>query len=154
MSQLWRYSTADEAQLFLTKLTSPQGEEATRDFLQSRFSESFPNNRLEEIAAETLKMPRRAAAQLAWSVMSGDCRDILPTIKVPTLCIGGLQSHIPVECMSWAASEIPDAELTLVPGRHYMFLEQPEPFNLALSDFFESTTPLARAARKFAHGQL
>ena len=136
-------ATEGEAQSLLTKRASPQGEEATRDFVQSRDSESFPNNRMEEIVAETLKIPRRAAAQSAWSVMSGDYRDILPTIKVPTLWIGGLQSHIPLECMSWAASEIPDAELTLVPGRHHMFMEQPEPFNLALSDFFLSRRPLA-----------
>lgn len=101
---------------------------------------------VEEILKDSLQLPRKHAAQLLWSSMTGDYRSIIFTITVPTLCIGGLQSHIPLECMSWIASEIANAELTLVPGKHYMFIEDPQSFNLAISDFFESSAVSARAA--------
>ena len=71
--------------------------------------------------------------------MTGDFRDILSTITVPTLCIGGTQSSLPLECVSWLGSQIPVAEVTLIPGGHFLFIEQPESFNLAVSDFLEST---------------
>jgi non-heme chloroperoxidase len=134
-------STVEEVQNFLAMLTGPQGEEATRDFLQNMFSASLPNDKFEETLADSLKLPRPAAAQMLWSVVSGDFRDILSTITVPTLCIGGTTSHLPLECVSWLGSEIPGAEVTLIPGNHSMFLEEPESFNLAVSDFLESTAP-------------
>jgi pimeloyl-ACP methyl ester carboxylesterase len=74
-------------------------------------------------------MPRSAAAQLLWSVQSGDFRDILPTIKIPTLCIGGSQSHLPPECMEWASQQMPKGSFQLLEGSHFMFLEHPEEFN-------------------------
>jgi hypothetical protein len=102
------------------------------------FSESLPDDKFEEIMVDCLKLPRPAAAQILWSVMSGDFRDILSTITVPTLCIGGIQSNLPLECVSWLGSQIPGAEVTLIPGGHFIFMEEPESFNLAVSDFLES----------------
>jgi non-heme chloroperoxidase len=133
-------SSFEEAQSLLAKLTGPKGEDATRVFLRGKFSESLPDDKFEEILADCLKLPRPAAAQLLWSVMTGDFRDILSTITVPTLCIGGTQSFLPLECVSWLGSQIPVAEVTLIPGGHFLFIEQPESFNLAVSDFLEPIT--------------
>jgi pimeloyl-ACP methyl ester carboxylesterase len=87
------------------------------------------------LVEETLLMPRSAAAQLLWSVQSGDFRDILPTIKIPTLCIGGSQSHLPPECMEWASQQMPKGSFLLLEGSHFMFLEHPEEFNQVAGDF-------------------
>jgi non-heme chloroperoxidase len=138
--------TFEEAQSLLAKLTGPEGDDATRVFLRGMFSESLPDDKFEEILADCLKLPRPAAAQLLWSVMTGDFRDILSTITVPTLCIGGTQSYLPLECVSWLGSQIPVAEVTLIPGGHFLFIEQPESFNLAVSDFLESTAKASSPA--------
>jgi non-heme chloroperoxidase len=139
-------STFEEAQSLLAELTGPEGEDATRVFLRGIFSESLPDDKFEEILADCLRLPRPAAAQLLWSIMTGDFRDILSTITVPTLCIGGTQSYLPLECVSWLGSQIPGAEVTLIPGGHFLSIEQPESFNLAVSDFLESTVKTSNPA--------
>jgi non-heme chloroperoxidase len=141
-------STFEEAQSILAELTGPEGDNATRVFLRGMFSDSLPDAKFEEILADCLKLPRPAAAQILWSVMTGDFRDLLSTIKVPTLCIGGTQSYLPLECVSWLGSQIPVAEVTLIPGGHSLFIEEPESFNLAVSDFLESTAKPSNPAHK------
>lgn len=69
-----------------------------------------------------------------------DSTPMLSQISVPTLVITGAEDEmIPVEDSRRIASGIPGAQLVIVPGAgHLANLEQPEPFNKALTAFLKT----------------
>ena len=134
-------ATTEEVASLLAKLSGPDANAERGTFLRAVFSDEFPEEQFEEVMADSLMFPHSAAVQMAWSVISGDFRDILPNIAVPTLCVGAEQSIYPAECMSWSASQMPNARTVIFPGSsHLMFLEEPESFNKVMDDFLCSLT--------------
>ncbi len=85
----------------------------------------------------SLKMPRKAAAELMLSVKQADFRDLLPLIRRPTLCIGGKESQLGPEIMPWIASCIPGATVAMIQARHFVHLENPAEFNTAVREFLK-----------------
>lgn len=69
-----------------------------------------------------------------------DSTDLLPTIDVPTLLIGGSDDEItPPSDLEFLASAIPDSRLKVIDGAgHLTNLETPAEFNLALVHFLEA----------------
>lgn len=118
-------------------VAGPESEQVLRDFLSQEFSPGFPESELEDVIQGSLKMPRGAAAELMLSVMQADFRDLLPRIRRPALCIGGNRSHLDPRAMPWIASRIPGARLSMIDARHFVHLENPEAFNLAVRGFLE-----------------
>ena len=118
-------------------ITGPEGERVLRNFLSREFSPEFPESEVERVIAGSLKMPRSAAAELMLSVIQADFRDLLPRIRRPTLCIGGKHSHLGPEVMPWIASRIPNARLVMIEARHFVHLENPDAFNVAVRRFLE-----------------
>jgi class 3 adenylate cyclase len=52
-----------------------------------------------------------------------DVRDVLPTIRVPTLVAHRVEDHIPIEGARWMADQIPGARFAELPGGpHFPFL--------------------------------
>jgi hypothetical protein len=103
-------STASEAKCGMEQMRGEQGEALTRAIMKDMRSKGLLTSERQKtmLVEETPLMPRSAAAQLLRSVPSGDFRDILVlTIKIPTLCIGGSQSHLPPKCMEWASQQMP-----------------------------------------------
>ena len=49
-----------------------------------------------------------------------DVRDLLPSVRVPTLVLHRAEEFVPVECAHYMAENIPDAQLTVLPGRDHL----------------------------------
>jgi len=113
------------------------GEAKSREFLRNMFTEMLSDEDFEVVFAEHMKFPRPLAAEMLWNVMTSDFRDFLPSIAVPTLCIGALHSTVPHECMSWMAEYLPNAEHEILEGSHFPFFEEPEAFNVVVDDFLK-----------------
>ncbi|WP_455387868.1 alpha/beta fold hydrolase [Petrachloros mirabilis] len=127
----------DRALSLAASVAGPDGEQVMRDFLTREFSADFPKRDVARVIEGSLKMTRKAAAELMVSVMQADYRDVLPLIRRPTLCIGGTESHLGPEVMPWIASRIPGAKVAMIRGRHFVHLENPVEFNAAVRDFLE-----------------
>jgi non-heme chloroperoxidase len=127
----------DEALAMAAAIAGPDGKQTLRNFLANEFSPGFPTADIARIIADSLKMPRSAAAELMLSVMQADYRDVLPLIRRPTLCLGGMESHLGPEVMPWIASQIPGAKLVMIRARHFVHLENPVEFNTAVRVFLE-----------------
>jgi pimeloyl-ACP methyl ester carboxylesterase len=69
-----------------------------------------------------------------------DSTPMLAQISVPTLVITGAEDEmIPVDESRRMARDIKGAKLVIVPGAgHLANIEQPEPFNAALSEFLNT----------------
>lgn len=104
-----------------------------------------------------LKVPRDAASSLLFDVLSshlsdkvsmhfrgvsGDFRDVLPRIRLPTLCIGAPGSHL--QCMPWIAEQMGAALALGFQGKHFMLVEEPEPWLFKAS----LTTEMRRSGPK------
>lgn len=127
----------EEALAMAATLSGPDGEQMLRNFLAGEFSPEFARVDIERVIEGSLKMPRGAAADLMLSVMQADFRDLLPLIRQPTLCIGGKDSHLGPKVMPWIASRIPGAKVIMLDTRHFVHLENPIGFNVAVRSFLE-----------------
>jgi len=127
----------DQALSLAAAVAGPDGEQVLRDFLTKEFGADFPKRDVAHVIEGSLKMPRKASAELMVSVMEADFRDVLPLITRPTLCIGGRESHLGPEVMPWIASRIPGAKVAMIRGRHFVHLENPVEFNATVRDFLE-----------------
>lgn len=131
----------DEALKLASRIAGPDGEQELTEFLSRSFGANFPQDRLDVVIRNSLKMPREHAAQLLSSVMPADYRDILSRIHSPTLCIGGTRSHLGATVMPWIASCIACAKVVMIDAKHFVHLEQPEAFNAAVREFLERVVP-------------
>ncbi len=127
-------------------LAAPGGSDMMRAFLEGMFTPKCPSGDRAGIIETSLNVPRETAIRFLLDVTFSDYRDLLPRIKVPTLCIGGQASHLGSDVMSYIADQIPGAKLEMMAvgdgGSHFMFIENPPVFNRLLSAFFRSR-PLA-----------
>lgn len=80
---------------------------------------------------------------MARAVFDADQRDVLPTIRVPTLLVWGeLDQRSPLSVARQFHEAIPDARLEVLPGAgHLCNFDQPEDFNAAVRDFCLAQTP-------------
>ncbi len=113
--------------------------EGTADLLAGMFTEGMPRDELLWVAGENLKLPRQHAADLLFHHAIIDWRYLIPTIRLPTLVIGGEASLFPPHTQHWIANQIPGAECVIFAadegGSHFMFLENPTKFNAAVDAF-------------------
>jgi pimeloyl-ACP methyl ester carboxylesterase/class 3 adenylate cyclase len=59
--------------------------------------------------------------------MEVDIREVLPSIRVPTLVIHSAEDVIPVQGARWLAEQIPDAQFVEVPGDdHWPWITEPD----------------------------
>ena len=123
-------------------LAGEAGEATTDALLATMISAGAPEAFKAQVRAANLKMPRKLSAQLVLDHVFNDWRDVLPRIALPTLCVGAEGSNVPPDCMRWAASVIPGAEVEIFPadegGSHFMFMENPERFNRRLRAFLDA----------------
>lgn len=131
-------ATGDEVIEIADSLAGPDGESLMNRFIVQMFDPDFNAEALQQILNRSLKVPRYAAAQLVLSVMQSDFRDIIPLIKLPTLCIGGNHSHLGTQVMPWIAAQIPNAKIAMLDTHHFVHLESPDSFNRIVSTFIDS----------------
>jgi pimeloyl-ACP methyl ester carboxylesterase/class 3 adenylate cyclase len=60
------------------------------------------------------------ARTLIEMVVEIDVRDLLPSVRVPTLVLHREEEHIPVECARYMAEHIPGARLIVLPGMDHI----------------------------------
>ena len=134
----------DEALTMAAAIAGPDGEQKLRTFLSNMLSPGFPAVDRARVIEDSLKMPRSAAAKLMLSVMQADYRDLLSLIRRPTLCIGGMESHLGSEVMPWIASRILGAKVVMISARHFVHLENPVEFNAVVRVFLEEINSAPR----------
>lgn len=65
-----------------------------------------------------------------------DVRDLLPSVRVPTLVLHREEEHIPVECARYLAGHIPGARLVVLPGMdHIPFYGDAEGYAEEIEEF-------------------
>jgi len=113
--------------------------EATADLIAGMFTSGVTREDQLWIAGENLKLPRAHAASLIYHHCLIDWRDVIPTIRLPTLVVGGHASIFPAHTQEWLAEQIPGAECVIFDadegGSHFMFYENPEKFNAVVEAF-------------------
>ncbi|WP_421693608.1 alpha/beta fold hydrolase [Aestuariivirga sp.] len=116
--------------------------EGTKEILRGMFTAGLPEEDLDWIASENLKMPRAAAADLLFDHCLNDWRDVIANTRLPALVIGGRRSIFSAESQEWIASVNPNARASIFEehegGSHFMFFENPRRFNAEVSAFLST----------------
>ena len=127
----------EEAFAMASEIEGSEGARILGEFIRSEFADDFPADQVDAVVAGSLRVPRRFAAALMRDIMLADYRDVLPEIRVPTLCLGGIDSHVGEKAMGWIASQIPKSNFKMIPARHFLHLENPNDFNSAVMEFLD-----------------
>jgi pimeloyl-ACP methyl ester carboxylesterase/class 3 adenylate cyclase len=77
-------------------------------------------DRLARASFERSAASPHMARTLMDSVVQNEVRDLLPSIRVPTLVLHREEEFIPVECARHLAEHIPGAELVVLPGMDHI----------------------------------
>lgn len=99
----------------------------------------MPHERMVPYLQHLARLELKSYFALARDLETHDASDVLPTIRVPVLVVGGERDlFTPVRCSKEMAQLIPGAELFVIPaGSHAAIVEQPELYCLRLEKFFE-----------------
>lgn len=112
---------------------------ANKEILRGMFTDRIPEDDLLWVSKENLALPRPHAATLLHDHCLNDWRDVIRTIRKPTLVVGGEKSFFSTASQRWIAAQIPGAEVSIFPGdeggSHFMFFENPTRFNAEVSAF-------------------
>jgi pimeloyl-ACP methyl ester carboxylesterase len=124
---------------FYLDVLAAESAEATAPLIARLFSPTLPKEDLLYHAREIVKLPRRHAADLLYNHCSLDWRDVIKTVRLPTLVVGGTASIFSAESQEWIAAQIPGAEVEIFEaedgGSHFMCYENPTRFNALVERF-------------------
>jgi pimeloyl-ACP methyl ester carboxylesterase len=118
-----------------------------RDWLPTVLTEAAPPDLVDEVRA--ILADYHPVAQRALLLYSGfaeqDLRDVLPTIKVPTLLLyGDKDVRSPLSVAQEMHASIPGSKLVIIPGApHLSDMETPDCFNAEVRSFLHSVGPSA-----------
>lgn len=116
-------------------------QEDRLEFLRGLVPQMFHHEqRADEITwmvSECAQLPTGATAAILFDQSVQDYRDVLPTIKVPTLiCWGQHDALLPVSGASHLHEHIPDSRLVIFQDSgHCPFIEESERFNQTVGEF-------------------
>lgn len=120
-------------------LSGPDGVPTTHGFIGGMLTSAISAEDKAWIIAKNLEMPRDHAADLLYNHCHQDWRDIIRSINLPTLVIGGRVSLIHWKSQEWVANQIKGAKLEIFEenegGQHFMFIEGAPKFNKIVADF-------------------
>lgn len=123
-------------------LRGAEGREYAAGFLRSLFSPSLSAEDFVWLKQQWSKMNLSHAATLLINHAAEDWRDVIPTITVPTLVVGGELSVFGINSARWIASHIPDSKLEIFKedesGSHFMFWENDAKFNEIVEKFLSN----------------
>ena len=116
-----------------------ESSSANETLLNSMFTEKVSKEDRNWIARENYKMPRKYARDLLINHAMNDWRDIIRTINLPSLLIGGEVSIFPYQAIEWNSKQIEGSIFKLFSkeerGSHFMFFENPKRFNEIVRNF-------------------
>ncbi|WP_280421061.1 alpha/beta fold hydrolase [Nocardia carnea] len=108
-----------------------------KPFIAACFADTPPDEVIDAVYAETMKMPTAAACAIWYDMAFADFRQTLPEVTVPALLIYGARSKIfPGPLDEWLATRLPTAEVARFEhSGHAPFSEEPDRFNEVLTGF-------------------
>ena len=129
----------------LTDSTAPPAALVTR-FVPGALSDSASPEVREQFAAIVREFHAVGFRLMSLSSAEMDTRDLLPTIRVPTLVLWGQDDRrSPLNIANQLHTAIPDAELAIIPrAGHLSNMEQPETFNRHVRRFCAKHDAAAR----------
>jgi class 3 adenylate cyclase len=97
-------------------------------------------------------MASPAMAKAAFeAVLETDIRDVLPTIRVPTLVLHRIGDAVPIEGARYLAKTVPSARLIELPGSdHYWWVGEATPIADAIEEFVTGEKPERESDRMLA----
>jgi len=139
------YSVANNPALedmldMFSRLKDPVSPDFVRDFQKSTIAQPLPQEFLETIMQESLKIPARTWKAVFKGILMDDITGELGTIKAPTLLIWGERDELtPRSEQEALLKAIPDARLLVYEGHgHSPHWEAPERFASDLTTFIET----------------
>ena len=124
---------------FYLDVLAAESAEATAPVIARLFSPTLPNDKLLWFANEIVKLPRRHAADLLYNHCTLDWRDVIKTIRLPSLVVGAEASIFSADSQRWIAAQIPGAAVEIFAanegGSHFMCYENPAKFNALVEAF-------------------
>ena len=126
--------TEEEFEQWLSGVVAVWGEEV------AIFPEEHPPEEVVRWEAKNARFAATPGSMTAFSRMwfDTDVRDILSTIRVPTLVLQTGSSWAGPKPAAYVAERIPGARITRIPGRDPMAVEDPESFVSAIESFIAS----------------
>jgi non-heme chloroperoxidase len=125
--------TAPQARKFLLGFQDDRAK-ATEQFIRSMFKAVPQESLLKELIKSSLKTPMDAAASLYFDLFSGDRRQALLHVAVPSLFVTTPENRAVGEYLK---NNTPRSDLKIIEGAGTaMFLEKPQAFNQILETFF------------------
>jgi len=130
-------TTGDALMELVSAVANEELPDPRKEFLSTMFTDKYPPEAKAAALNAACEVPRTAGALLVLNTMTADFRDVLPRIRVPTLCIGGDESYLK-DCMPWMAGQIPNSKLLMVEGgSHFMLVEDPKLFAQNVLSFIQ-----------------
>ncbi len=112
-------------------------EQVVKMWIPTLFVKSVSTKVIEETATIMSEFHPAGMRTMLLAFAEADLRDMLPTIKVPTLLLyGGADQRSPLDVAENLHTKIPTSRLAIVPGvGHEISLEAPEIFNAEVRSF-------------------
>jgi pimeloyl-ACP methyl ester carboxylesterase len=112
-------------------------EAFVRTWVPSLFSKGASPQAIEDYVAIMAEFHPGGVRVMLHAMAESDLRDVLPTVKVPTLLLYGEEDQrSPLSVAREMESAIPGSTLVLLPGvGHMSNIEAPETFNAAVKEF-------------------
>lgn len=128
---------------FVAAVAASDTVDGHKELIRGMFTGGIGEDDLDWVAAENLKMPRQAAADLLWDHCLLDWRDVIQGIDLPTLVVGSEASIFSADSQRWIAEQNPNASVVIFEaddgGSHFMFYENADRFNGHVRGFLESS---------------
>lgn len=128
---------------FTTAIRNAETVAAHAEIMRPMFTVSYPQEALLDIAKENLKLPRRYAASLLEDNCLQDWRSVVSDLRNEVLVVAAEASPHPLDSQKWIAEQIDGAKLEVISeregGSHFMFMENPDWFNVAVVGFLNGT---------------
>ncbi len=123
----------------ISKLTDPVDPDFVREFQQSTLVQPVPQEFLDTLVQENLKVPARVWRATFEGLLEDDSFGELDKIKAPTLIVWGDQDAVvPRSDQEALAATIVGSRLVVYPGAgHGFYWEEPDRFASALVAFIE-----------------
>ena len=137
----WRGSLGLEAARERLQSNLKQSEMQPSEFLPGMISGLVSSAASDDLRSELLgflsEFHPTGFRGMAQAVFDADQRDLLPTIRVPTLLVWGeVDQRSPLSVAQQFHEAVPDSRLVVIPGAgHLCNLENPGQFNTAVREF-------------------
>jgi non-heme chloroperoxidase len=129
----------DAITALVSQMVGPDASTARRNLLDQMWTRDFPAHERERVIEQSLCMKNEAASTLLFDHATKDWSDLLPSIQLPALVIGGHSSIFPAAAAAHVANLMPRSTLRIFEqsehGSHLVFRENPVAVNHVIRGF-------------------